>query len=108
MAGDTKTGHCNVCGIVKKATVKLHLCEKRRYESAVARNHIVKTKSASVFRRTKHARAYANVCVNQEIEEEENSSSEEEEEAENLQEIYIDSDMDFEDGNIFEKMISDL
>ena len=47
-------------------------------------------------------------CVNQEIEEEENSSSEEEEEAENLQEIYIDSDMDFEDGNIFEKMISDL
>ena len=47
-------------------------------------------------------------CENQDIEEEENSSSEEEEEeAENLQEN-IDSDMDFEDGNIFDKMISDL
>ena len=45
-------------------------------------------------------------CENQDIEEEENSSSEEEE-AENLQEN-IDSDMDFEDGNIFDKMISDL
>ena len=36
---------------------------KRRYESAVARNRIAKTKSASVFRRTKHARAYANVLT---------------------------------------------
>ena len=63
MAGNTKMGHCNVCGIVKKATVKLHLCEKRCYESAVARNRIVKTKSASVFRRAKHARAYANVLT---------------------------------------------
>ena len=44
-------------------------------------------------------------CENQEIEEEENSSSEEEEE---IFQKMIDSDMDLEDGKIFDQMISDF